>query len=309
MKIWSQPLRVETPEFAVLCTIRTINSALWFINNRDLESHILGYLAKYSIKYNVILHNFAIQGNHLHLVARFPDANRSAFMRDFNARVAEGVRKYAKGFPGGPVFERRYTSNILPLQSDVEHYFFYSGLQAVQDGLSERLSEYPGYNGIYDALRERTRKFKVVRWGEYSARKRFNPDIHIRDFTNTYELKFSRVPGYNCLTPKDYEKQMLKKLEVKRLKEVVTWKAKGHSFPTKDILRRIKPGSLPYKTKQGTRRPIVLCACYETRKQILAWYFQIVEMYLNASKRFRLREADIDFPPLTYPPPQGLVPA
>ena len=45
-KFWSQPLRVEAPEYAQLATSRCINSALWFVNNKKLEERIYAFLAK-----------------------------------------------------------------------------------------------------------------------------------------------------------------------------------------------------------------------------------------------------------------------
>ncbi len=305
-KLWSQPIRIETPQHACFITSRTINGALWFINNEPLENHIRAYLAKYAAKYKVLLYNASFQGNHLHLVARFPKANRAAFMRDFNARVAEGVRKYVPNFRGGPLFERRYTVNVLPLNEDTEKYFFYCALQAVQDGLAERISDYPGYNGVYDALRDKRRKFKLVHWGEYNARKRNNPLLTPKDFTEIVELQYARVPGYENLSQVEYEKQMVKKLEERRIKEVQDRLARGYTYPSKEELRKVIPGTLPRKSKTGTRRPIVLCVCYQTKQAFLSWYFAIVEMYLNASKRYRAGEFDIDFPPMTYPPPKGL---
>ena len=304
MKLWSQPIRVETPEHAGLITSRTINSALWFVNNPELENHILGYLAKYVEKYQVELFQAALQGNHFHLDARFPHSNRAPFMRDLNARIAEGVRKYVRNFPGGPLFERRYTVNILPRNEDIEHYFFYTSLQAVQDGLSERISDYPAYNGAFDAIRNRTRKFKIVEWGEYHAKKRFNPTLLPKDFTKTYELKFAKLPGYQHLEQKEYETRLLTELERRRLEIVNEKKAKGYVFPTKDALRKIVPGSLPKNTKKGTMRPIVLCLCKETKTEFLKWYFGIVDVYLTASRALREGQLDVDFPSGTYPPPQ-----
>ena len=162
---WSQPIRVESSEMVQLITFRTINSALWFVNNRLLEERILGFLAKYSNKYFVKLHGFCIMGSHIHLLASFPKGNRLAFCRDFGARTAESVRMFVPRFLGGPLFERRYSLQFLPLAEDVSKYFFYLALQAVESGLSERISEYPGYNSFHDARCgiERSYKFFSLR--------------------------------------------------------------------------------------------------------------------------------------------------
>ena len=43
---WSQPIRVECTDKVQLITCRTINSALWFVNNKKLEQMLLAYLAE-----------------------------------------------------------------------------------------------------------------------------------------------------------------------------------------------------------------------------------------------------------------------
>src|SRR5690606_25655970 len=101
---WSQPVRVECKDKVQLITCRTINSALWFVNNKKLQYVILAYLAKYAQKYGVLLYAFTIVGNHYHIVAKFPEGNRSAFFRDFNARIAQLVNYFVPNFIGGPLF-------------------------------------------------------------------------------------------------------------------------------------------------------------------------------------------------------------
>ena len=308
MSHWSQPLRVETPQHSVLITVRTINSRLWFINNKALEHYILGYLAKYQQKYNVIVYALSIQGNHIHIIARFPKANMASFMRDLNARIAAGVAFHVREFLGGPLFERRYSSQILPLDQDTENYFFYSALQAVNDGISERISDYPGYNSIYDAARNRVRTYKVIRYGEYHTRRRNDPTLSPEDFTDKYLLRFSRLPGFEDMTQGVYEKEILKRLESRRLEKVSEWRKKGHRFLSKQELRKVISGSFPKKTKKGNIRPIVLSSCRETKKKILDWYFGIVRSYREASKRFREGAMLVKFPPMTYLPQPGICP-
>ena len=64
-KTWSQLLRVEDSEHVRLSSSRTINSVLWFVNNKALENHILAYLAKYVQKHSVELYAFVIVGNYV----------------------------------------------------------------------------------------------------------------------------------------------------------------------------------------------------------------------------------------------------
>ncbi len=235
----SQPLRYEDSETICLCTTKTINSLLWFVNNKKLENRILGYLAKYQNKYGVILYAFNIQGNHIHLVAQFPNNNRAAFFKDFNARVAEAVRYCVPEFEGGPLWGRRYTSQALPLPIDVEDYFFYCALQPVSAGLTQKISEYPGYNSFYHASTNIQQEYKVVRWAEYNNQKRHNPDVNIQDYTDYFKLTYSRLPGHDKETQKNYKKKLLEKLEIRRQQILKEHKAKGYNgYCTKEMLMK-----------------------------------------------------------------------
>ena len=145
----SQPLRIEHPDFGSFGTVRTVNSQLWFVNNEALEDRMLGWLGRYGQKYEVELYAFAIMGNHHQEVMRFPKCNRALFYRDFNARTAEAVRKLVPGFKGGPLVERRYSEQALPLDEDLEDRFFYCALQAIDAGLAEKIA------GLDSELRRR----------------------------------------------------------------------------------------------------------------------------------------------------------
>ncbi len=306
LKRQSQPLRVECADYWSLITSRTINSRLWFVNNPKLENHCLTHLARYQEKYGVDLYSYCLMGNHHHEVALFPNLNRSHFYRDLNARIAEGVRHFVDGFEGGPVFERRYSEQALPLPQDVESYFLYSSLQAVEHGLSEFPDEYPGYNSFHDAINGRKRILRWVDWATYRDRKRFNKKLKPEDFTTEHVLEFKRLPGYEHLTQRQYKKLMLKKREELRVELVKERKAKGLGFLTREQLLNTVPGSLPKTTKKSKRdskRPLVLTQCPEAKKRFLEWYFSIYQAYKVAVKLYRLGKLDVKFPAGTYRPP------
>ena len=302
-KNWSQPTRVEDTEHAQLSTSRTVNSALWFVNNKPLEKQVLAYLAKYVEKYDVHLYAFVIVGNHYHIEAEFPGGNRAEFFRDFNARFAETVRDKVPEFLGGPLFERRYTPQVLPLKEDVEDYFYYCALQPVSSGLCMRISEYDAYNSFSDAVRDITRKFKLLRRGEYNAAKRYNPDVSLMDFTDIYELSYKRLPGYEELSHKEYINLMHAKLEKRRSELIEKHLGQKKSFLGREALREVVPGTLPLRTKKGGARPLVLSRCQVAKQEILNWYFGILSEYKIASDKFRRGNFSVEFPIGTYRPP------
>lgn len=301
------PIRVEDPALKWLGTSRTVNSLLWFVNNKDLEEHNLGYLGKYVEKYEVEAYAFVWQGNHHHLVARFPNCNRADFYRDLNARYAESLRYFVPEFPGGPVFARKYSAEALPIDADVEKYFFYCALNAVHAGLVEYPSEYPAYNSFWDAINDRERKVKVFNRAEFNEAKRSNPHVRKKDFYSYHVLKFKRLPGYEHLPTNEYKKLMLEKLEQHRQAIVLPMKQRGHKFLTRAQLLKVVPGSAPKNTKTSERldhRPIVLTICSEARQKYKTWYFSHkYEPYKCASRSYRAGDELAVFPPGTYKPP------
>jgi len=307
----SQPLRIENPDLGSFTTARTQNQKLWFVNNRAFENQCLAYLAKYQEKQGVTLYAKVFQGNHYHIVSKFPNCNRATFYRDYNARMAESARRHIDQFEGGTLLERRYSEQALPLDEDIEERFFYAALQPVAAGLCEKIGDYPSYNSFDDAVSERVRHFKLVDWATYNEAKRNGKRPKISDHTKTYSLKFSRLPGYENLSSASYKKLMYQKLEARRLDIVRAYKAKGHSFMTKHELRKTMTGSRPKnikKSNRNSRRPLVLTSCINARKQFHDWYFAIYNSYKQAVKMYLSGDYSTVFPPGTYKPPGPLIP-
>lgn len=301
------PIRVEDPTLKWLNTSRTVNSALWFVNNKPLEEHNLGYLGKYAESHEIELYAFAWQGNHHHCVARFPNCNRAAFYRDFNARCAESLRYHVPEYQGGPVFAREYSTEALPSDADVEKYFFYCALNAVSSGLVEDPLDYSAYNSFWDAINDRARLVRVFNRSEYNEARRYNPNVKEKDFYSTHILKYKRLPGYEKLSTKEYRKLMLKKLEIHRQAVVAELKGEGHRFATAELIEMTRAGALPITTKKSKRydyRPLVLSTSREAKRAVKTWLFaHRYEPYQIASLRYRNGEDDVVFPPGTYKPP------
>ena len=276
--------RIERTDVAVFLTTRTRASELWFINNPELEHAVLGYLAKYSKRYSVALYGFAIEGNHNQCPARFPHGRMSDFMRDLNSSTARAVIRLTD-HPGGTVFGRRFSSEVLPADEDLENWFFYTVLQPVQDGLTMTIGEYPGYNCFHDAVWGIEREFKVVNWTSFHAEQRYNPAARIKDHTETFVLKYERLPGYEHLTQKEYAHLMLQKLEERRQEIVRKRLAAGLGFMGREKLLKMTPGTRPWKTKTSTRtshRPRVLSVCPVRRESEKDKYFQTYFEYKAA---------------------------
>jgi hypothetical protein len=208
-------------------------------------------------------------------------------------------------YDGGRFWARRYSQEFLPGKADIEEYFFYIALQPVQDGLVEKISDYPGYNCFRDAVEGRTREFRVINWGQYHKQKPFNPDLSIDDCSEIVTLQFTRLPGYEHLTQKQYARYMYSELERRRIAIVQKRRSDGLSFLGPTRARLVNRGASPHRTKTSNRdshRPRVLSICKFRRSHCLRWYFGVYFAFKNASREFRNGNLLVDFPPGTYRP-------
>ena len=297
--------RIESKKLASFITSRCKNAELWFANNLAVEQAVLGYLAKYKTKHSVNLYAFALEGTHHHASALFPEGNRGDFMRDLNSNTAKAVARLTPNYPGGRLFEKRYSNEFCPGDADIEEQFFYTVLQPVQDCLVPRISDYPFYNCFYDAVNGIERKYEVVRWSDYYNKKRYNSSLTPKDFTDEYTLKYDRIPGYEHISQKEYSKLMHQKLETRRAEIVRTKLAEGKTFLGRQALLKVIPGTPaknPKTSSPGQHRPRVLSVCSDRREQCKSWYFESYFGYKKASKAYRAGDLSIKFPEGMYPP-------
>ena len=295
--------RIETAEYASFQTTRSRNSELWFVRNKRLENAALAQLAKATTRYKAEVYAASIEGNHIQFLGEFPQLNRAGFMRDFNSSIARMMPFYTS-YQGGRFWGRRYSNEIVP-PGGLEEYFFYTVLQPVQDGLVEKISDYPGYNCFHDAVWGVSREFKVPRRREFNIARRKDPHARIEDYTDTFVLNYKRLPGYEHLSEREYALLMEKKLEKRRLAIVEKRRKEGQGFMGRERLLKQKPGSTPRNTKTSTEsshRPRVLTPDDEERHLVLDWYFSRYFAYKDASFRYRNGDLNAQFPPGMYRP-------
>lgn len=299
--------RFYRPDLGVFHTSRTRNCELWFVNNPSLEQAILAQAARCKDRYGAKLYALAIEGDHIQMPLKFPEGNQSNFMRDFNSYVANAVTRLVENYPGGGLFARRFSSEFLPTDKDIEKQFFYTVLQPVQDGLVERISDFPGYNCFHDAVWGLTRTFRIVNWTRYNNEKRWKKNIRIQDYEEEFVLQYDRLPGYEHLSQKEYAALMGKKLEEHRVAAIKKREAEGKfGFAGKEFLKSIIPGTPARNPKVSTRksfRPRVISVNADRREEIEAWYFETFFEYKKASLRYRLGDFHAEFPPGTNKPP------
>lgn len=296
--------RIETGKESMI-TSRTINSKLWFVNNPGFTNSILGYLAKYCQLFEVELYSFIIMGNHFHMIASFPKKNRAQFTKHFNARVSSLLKRHQPRYDGGKIWARPYAEQAIPRDLDLEAEFFYCALNPVSSGLLEEVTDYENYNSFHDAAACRSREYTVIDWAKYNSDRRYNKKIDIENYKTTYKLQLKRLPGYESLSSKAYGKVMRRKLRTKQIELVKKLRRSGIKFATKEKLKFIVPGTVPFQSKTSNRfsfRPLVLTGCLKVKLNYLEFYFGIRNAYLKCIEALTLG-TKVSFPQGTYPPP------
>ena len=300
--------RIEHPSFAQLCTTRTRNSELWFVNNKALHKDILGYFAKNIQVCKAKTYGIAIEGSHIHHLTEFPEMNNSAFHRVFNRCVNLAVKRHTD-FTGGSLWGRRFSNEFVPEDADIEERFFYVVLQPVQDGLVTDITHYPGYNCFEDAISGRTKSFELIDWAAYNSALRYNKNVDVKRYIREYELTYARVPGHEHKTQAEYEAYMREQLAQRTAKIVAAKEAQGWKYVDPAALKKVKagtPAKNPKVSGLDSKRPRILCSNPKVFAEMCEWYFEIYDAYQIKSAEYRAGDRNVVFPPGTYPPPLGV---
>ena len=298
-------IKPEFPENVVLITSRTSKSKLWFPTKPSFANFFCSALARLQERYKVIIYGFCLMGNHYHLVAQFPEANRASFERDLNSIIALSLKNYVSEFSGGRLWEKPYKFQLLPNKEDVENWFLYTILNPVSSGVTD----YPFSAGRANswAIIEKggAQEFEWLDRTRYENARRKNPNVNPRRYISTHTLKVSRLPGYEDLSLPDYIAKLSEKIRTRRENIINERKASGKGFLGERKLACQPLGSKPKKTKRSSRysyNPLVLSLCWRTKRRFIKLYLQICRAYARASVRFRQGDTAAEFPHLTYKP-------
>ena len=300
-----QEIRIEDALRLSHITTRTIASELWYINNRVLEEQILTYLARYAEQRGVTLYAVALMGNHYHLLAKFRYANRASFMRDLNAIIARLVGWYVREFKRGKLHGKRYAEQKVADDGHALTKLIYLALQPMNSGLARTHREFEQYNSFSDAARGFERSFKYFDREAYRKARRKDPKVRPEQFRMVYKLKYSKLPGCEHLSQKEYGEKLRRVFEAERQRVIQEREKSGKGFVGRERLRATKVGSRPKNTKKSSYAVAALANTKQKREEEKTYYFEIRYRYRMASEIYRKDpRAEVRFPAGTYPPPR-----
>jgi putative transposase len=124
-----------------------------FLSKADYEK-FLDYLKEAALRFSVIIHAYALMGNHYHLIVETPKANLSSFMHS----VQSGYTTYfnRKRNRSGHLFQGRYKSILIDKDAYLLELSRYVHLNPIRAHMAETPEGYPfsSYPSFIDPRRE-----------------------------------------------------------------------------------------------------------------------------------------------------------
>ena len=296
------PLRIETKTGICLITRKVAGSRMYFANNPKLQKKIVEQFVRYCVIYKVEVFAFVILGNHYHLVARFPHMTRGAFLKDFNTWVSKAVKEDFKLRGHVTIWGGRPHIGLLGENEDVIHWSLYTALNSVSSGLTKDWREFPGFVLQSEAVGGEVLRRSAVNLTKYRELQKQGHDITRDECREIYEIKIQHLPGVDM---KNYHARFWEMIENAQDEMVTNRQKSGYVFPSPEVLRSVKPGSMPkniIEAKNYGRYSFILCKNTEKRKQLVLEYLEIKALYDDCSSRLRSGELDVEFPTGTTKP-------
>ena len=289
-----RPRRNTNPEYIRLVTIRTENSYLYMVPDKELNEIVGGVIAKYQQEQEVIVYGYIFLSNHYHLLVRAPKENLWRFEQSVNREIAKRVNRLRNR--EGHFWGRRYDEQITVEPSDTLAALMYVIFNAVKHGLVKDPHSWPGISCLRHLITGKDREFYFTDYTSYRKAKLSDKKACIDDFKKKYILKISTIP----ILAKLSHKQRLQYLRKEIQKELLKYDPQKF-LETEKIINQ-NPFSRPRDISRSNR-PV----CYTKSFITKMWFIKEVytpwrEWFEQASRSYRSGELEVEFPPHSIKP-------
>ena len=300
--------RNTDPHYAKLITIRTENARLLLLPEAQLNQIVGGVIAKYQEWFSIVIFAYAVLGNHLHILARAPRKNLWRFEQAVNREIAKRVNRLRNR--RGHFWERRYDEQMAAEESDIIEAFLYVICNAVSHGLVEHPALWPGLNCYSHVFDEKDRVFTFTNFTAYNRCKatKTGKRVSLRDFQTEHRLQLTPLPQFEHLSPEERRVVISKLISQRILRLKHERKVQGLGFLGREVIMRQRFTDVPRHVKR-LPKPICYTKSWEAKQRFMQWFLPWVEMYREASRRFRSGDFLVRFPdnclmpPCHYSPP------
>ena len=308
----SRKPRNTDPNYVRHISIRCELARLSLLPAPEVNRIIGGIIARYQEQFSIIIYAYVVLGNHVHILARAPKSNMWMFEQGVNREIAKRINRF-RG-TRGHFWEGRYDDQMAPEHGDPLEGFIYVMCNAVNHGLVEHPSLWPGFNSYAHVLDGKDRVYTFMNYTEYGkavrrARRR-KEKVNRKDFEIKHVLSITPIPEFQHLSPKERRAVIMRLISerVKRIKK--DRKKQGQGFLGRENILRQRHTDFPRSVKRAPK-PICYTKSWEVKKRFMAWYFPWLQRFKEASRRFRSGELLVEFPEHSIKPPihYSLLPA
>jgi putative transposase len=285
----TRPIRDKDPTAYRLITIRTEEARLWITPNHDTRRMIGGVVARYQEIFEIEMYAFIFLSNHPHMIVRAPKGNVDEFCENVNREIARRINWKNRRI--GKFWARRYDDQKILSEDDLLTAFLYVTNNAVRHGLVEHPSLWPGLNSYKQSTTETSERFSFHHYSATNAAKK----------VTQHRLKISPLPQFARMKREDRVAVVSKLIDDSAKEYVKARKDAGLGFLGLTAIRQQSPQDLPLNVARRPR-PVgyskygELCKDYR-RAQVLRR-----RAYVIASRRFRLGDMKVTFPPNSFKP-------
>ena len=297
-----RPPRIKTqPNSGTDIMIRVILGLNLLMPSPELNSIIVGTLAKFHEKHDVEIYCGAFMGNHFHLYLKGrTQRDESDFMRDFTRKLSiESGILY--DWPGS-TFPNRYHGAEVSEEPEAQiRRLAYQLSNGTKEGLCDSPLDWPGVS-FAEALisGEPMEGVWIDRTGYHNARKQ-GKDVTIEDFTEPMELRLTPLPCWQ------HEDQTTRRRYVLEIIRIIEEKAAArHAENETASLGRdfVLEGEPHYRPPPLEKKPQPRFHAYRdaVREDMRAAFGLILAAYLQAAEQLKAGNRWVTFPENTFPP-------
>jgi len=291
------PLRMLVPNEIQFVTARCFQGRLLMRPSPRTNSVIGGTLARAARLHNVEVFGFVFASNHFHLLVRAPGGTLPQFMKHLRTNISKKVG-WLIGW-NGSFWEHRYSAEPVLDDGALEGRVRYILAHGVKEGLVRRCQDWPGLSSLRMMLDGKPGEFP---WFEWSQRWRNRNATEAAD-------RFSRrwsAPESVVLAPlprwANASAEVRRRLAIRWIRDI---NREGLS-----MFKRVLgvAGVLAQNPLKKVDRPTPRSrpSCHTTFRDLKSIFFDQLRAFIAAfraaSKRWRLGDLSVEFPPWAFRP-------
>jgi len=282
-------------------TCRTLHGRFLLRPSTELNTLVIGVLARAQRLYRVRICAFAFLSNHFHLLLSVDDGLQLArFMGYFNSNLAREAGRLANWRER--FWSRRYESILVTNEDRAQvQRLKYVLSQGCKEGLVRRPQDWPGVHSVRAMLGEEALEgLWFDRTREYAARRRGQAFERFQ-YASVETLVLSPLPAWEHLSPDAYRSRIAALVAEVEIEAAAAQDAAGISPLGHNGIRSQSFYDRPARMKKSPA-PFCHAATKAARRELRLAYHLFLAAFRDAAEKLKLHGSGVVFPPGSFPP-------